>query len=558
MKPVFVLIVFFLLHFGLSAQGCYNAFLKAGDELASSKTRQAYISAIKKWEEAKKEVSAGGCAPLTEAQNREVETRIANARTEIERLGRADDDHRFQEAKSKGITGLEEYLANCRLPMCRHKTEAELELNRLRLRQNEEALIQKARKATDPAEKMRLYEEYLQTPSYAQYRDEAQQEVKKLKDARLDNDMIEKARKSQKKKDFQDYVTGCPVCTFKREAELWLDDHKKKEEVMKADSIHWRVALKADNKDGYETYMRQHPTGNWTAKAEVRLRIIEQIEAYHPGLIYFKEGRYQMGNIEIKGTSLQNLKNEEAHEVCLRGFFIAECEMTFSIYSLYCEYMELTLPPDSGWGRGGQSPVIHVSWYDAVQFCNWLSRLKKTREYYKIEVQSDGQINVTIPDPVADGYRLPTEAEWEYAARSGGGESFFGTGEDEAASASINFCPPKDPKDPKKQLVKVGEQQYRKRTLPVKELKANKSGLYHMSGNVQEWCWDIYSDNYGRTSKVSGKCDDNPMGAATGAKRVVKGGSWRDSALECRSSARNKYSPDGAANMLGFRIAKNK
>lgn len=555
MKPVFLLIFFLLTHFGLSAQGCYNAFLNAGDALASSRTRQAYKDAIKKWEEVKKDVSAGGCAPLTEAQKREVDARIANARTEIELLDKAEDDRRFQEAKSKGITGLEEYLANCRPPLCRHRKEAEDERSLLLQKQGESDLIQKARNATVPAEKLQLYEQYLQTPSYTQHRDEAHQEVKKLKDARLDNEMIEKARKSQEKQDFREYVGRCPVCTFKTEAEQWLIAHNKKEETMKADSMDWRVALKADNKEGYLNYKGQHPMGNWAAQANTRIQIIGLMETYQPGLIYIRGGQYQMGNIEVKGKSLQNLKTEEAHEVCLRDFFIAECEMTFSTYILYCEYMALPKPDDNNWGTGGQSPAINVSWYDAVRFCNWLSRMKKTREYYKIEEQSDGQINVTILSPSADGYRLPTEAEWEYAARSGGSESFFGTGENEAASISINFCPTKDPD---KRLVAPGEHTYRKRTLPIKELKPNKSGLYHMSGNVQEWCWDIYSDNYGRTSKINGKCDDNPMGAASGTKRVVKGGSWRDSALECRSSARNKYSPEGAANMLGFRIAKSK
>jgi formylglycine-generating enzyme len=168
-------------------------------------------------------------------------------------------------------------------------------------------------------------------------------------------------------------------------------------------------------------------------------------------------------------------------------------------------------------------PVIHVSWNDATEYCKWLSR--KTSKTY----------------------RLPTEAEWEFAARERGKKVRFGNGKDIIDPSEINF----DGSAAYKKSYSVTGV-YRQKTVAVNSLTPNALGLYHMSGNVWEWCADWYSsyDSGTVSSPVS-----NPTGAVTGSYRVFRGGGWNYGPHFCRASNRDSYTPTYRYGNVGFRLA---
>ena len=174
--------------------------------------------------------------------------------------------------------------------------------------------------------------------------------------------------------------------------------------------------------------------------------------------------------------------------------------------------------------KGPNLPVEQVSWFDAVEYCNRLSLKEGLTPAYAINGN-----NVTW-NLEADGYRLPTEAEWEYACRAGTQTPFYsGTSVDEAGWHSGNS----------------GD-----KTRPVGEKLPNEWGLYDMHGNILEWCWDWLGD-YPRGAQT------NPQGASSGRSRVYRGGCWRFEANQTRSAYRFGNNPNFRSFLAGFRIARS-
>ncbi|ACF44188.1 formylglycine-generating enzyme family protein [Pelodictyon phaeoclathratiforme] len=164
-------------------------------------------------------------------------------------------------------------------------------------------------------------------------------------------------------------------------------------------------------------------------------------------------------------------------------------------------------------------PVLHVSWNDAEAYCAWLS--KKT----------------------GNTFRLPTEAEWEFACRAGS-EKPFHTG-DNLTTGQANY----NGNYPFNNSVKGI---FRKNTLPVDSLEPNVWGLYNMHGNVWEWCSDMYGKNYYDECRAKGTVE-NPEGPTTGSHRVIRGGGWNYVAVYCRSAYRDNNAPGYRYDLVGFR-----
>jgi formylglycine-generating enzyme required for sulfatase activity len=243
--------------------------------------------------------------------------------------------------------------------------------------------------------------------------------------------------------------------------------------------------------------------------------------------------------------------DEKLHTVTLSSFYLGAYEVTFEEYDRYCEATGREKPDDEEWGRG-KRPVINVNWYDVVAYCNWLSQQHGFKPVYTISGE-----NVSA-NWGADGYRLPTEAEWEFAARAlspspgggqgggskGGGKVRFGNGKDIADPKEINFNGSKDYKKP---YSIAGE--YRGETTPVGNFSPNSLGLYDMSGNVWEWCWDWY-DDYPAAPQM------DPKGADSGSYRVLRGGSWDSRPVSARCALRYGFTPGIRYDRLGFRLAR--
>jgi formylglycine-generating enzyme len=174
-----------------------------------------------------------------------------------------------------------------------------------------------------------------------------------------------------------------------------------------------------------------------------------------------------------------------------------------------------------GISEGDDLPANNVSWHDAVAFCNRLSRLEGLAQAYII--QEDGGVTRV---PEAEGYRLPTEAEWEYACRAGT-ETAYSFGDDEAELGDFAW--------------------FRKNAddvRPVGRKKPNPWGLHDMHGNMYEWCWDSYSPY-----PYKGPIVTSPAGGV----RVVRGGSFVRVARHLRSANRHGLSPEDRLGSIGFR-----
>ncbi|MDQ7086053.1 MAG: formylglycine-generating enzyme family protein [Sulfurovum sp.] len=219
--------------------------------------------------------------------------------------------------------------------------------------------------------------------------------------------------------------------------------------------------------------------------------------------IYLKTNTYKMGSNDGDGDE------KPVHKITFDyDFEIAKTPVTFEEYDLYCEKETIKKPSDRGWGRA-KRPVINISWHDAVAYCAWLSH--KTNETY----------------------RLPTEAEWEYACRAGT-TTTWSFGDDETLLGDYAWYS----KNSDNKTHEVGTK------------KLNPWGLHDMHGNVWEWCQDDWINSYEKTPKDGTAYEDKSSGS-----KVLRGGSWYPSSIRTRSADRINRNPSNS-NFVGFRLLR--
>ncbi len=262
------------------------------------------------------------------------------------------------------------------------------------------------------------------------------------------------------------------------------------------------------------------------------------------GFVLIPAGTFQMGSNE--GYS----DNKPVHEVTItKSFYMGKYEVTQAEYEKYCSYGGSS--PSSSYGDGDNYPAYYVSWYDALVYCNKRSMAERLTPCYSINGSTDpaawGNVptssnstwNAVVCDWNANGYRLPTEAEWEYAARAGDN-----TVDSLTYSGTSN-------------VDELGEYAWytsnsNNKTYEAGTKSPNEFGLYDMSGNVWEWCWNWFTDSY--DAEAEGGSD--PTGASSGSNRVYRGGSWDGISVLCAVSCRFNYNPYIRGRHLGFRVVR--
>ena len=245
-------------------------------------------------------------------------------------------------------------------------------------------------------------------------------------------------------------------------------------------------------------------------------------------------GTFTMGS---PGSEAGRGDNETSHDVQMRSFYIQTTEVT------QAQWTAVRGSNPSSFGSCDECPVEMVSWYESVAFANEVSRLWGVEHCYEggggAAFDFDDAAAEVVPswrrELDCEGVRLPTEAEWERAARGGTDMPYFN---------GYSYT----------DLERVGwfRSNARDKTHPVQQKEGNDFGLYDVHGNVEEWVWDWYSDSYG-TSGVT-----DPTGPSGGDRRVRRGGSWSDSADDCRAAHRMGNSPYLQRDRFGLRLASSR
>lgn len=218
-------------------------------------------------------------------------------------------------------------------------------------------------------------------------------------------------------------------------------------------------------------------------------------------MIEVEGGSFIMGATPEQGKDGDD-SEKPAHRVTVSTFKISEAPITVAQYRAFCDQTGRKMPLEPKWGWIDNHPIVNVSWFDAVAFAEWA------------------------------GFRLPTEAEWEFAARGGNKSLHYkysgGNNPDEIGWFADNTR-------------QTG-------TRPVRAKKPNELGLYDMSGNVYEWCanWKY---------EYSAEEETDPQGPLTGIIKAGKGGSWHSSTKSLRVSNRDDDPPEFYSHNVGFRVA---
>ena len=321
---------------------------------------------------------------------------------------------------------------------------------------------------------------------------------------------------------------------------------------------HWKAATCEHTSEVIDK--AKHTFGDWTTTKEPTetesgqmQRVCEVCgETVTKGLQPAPEGfRFVEAGIFQMGSKRGYSDNKPVHEVTItKDFYMGKYEVTQAEYEKYCSYGSSS--PSSSFGDGYNYPAYYVSWYDALVYCNKRSIAEGLTPCYSINdstnpedwgdvpTSSNSTWNLVECNWNANGYRLPTEAEWEYAARAG-----------DNTVDSLTYSGTSD-------VNKLGDYAWyssnsNDATHKVGTKLPNAFGLYDMSGNVWEWCWNWVTDSY----DVETEGGSDPTGTSAGSYRVRRGGGWYVSSGDCAVSYRcSSNFPYLRSSYLGFRVVR--
>lgn len=246
-------------------------------------------------------------------------------------------------------------------------------------------------------------------------------------------------------------------------------------------------------------------------------------------MVRIPAGEFEMGSRNAGEASTGSDEGPLHHVVISSGFEMSEFEVTRAVFGKVM-----------GWGRldgGVDKPVTGIDFDDCILFCNRLS------ERFGLEKCYSGSGKDVVCDFSANGFRLPTEAEWEYACRAGT-SSLYCTGDE-----AFGKC--KRGKPASLECVGWFKNNSNGRVHSVGELAPNAFGLYDMHGNVWERCWDFYDENcYASSQSI------DPHGPEKGTQRVVRGGCYQSNREDCRSATRGRLWPGARDKTVGFRVVR--
>lgn len=263
-----------------------------------------------------------------------------------------------------------------------------------------------------------------------------------------------------------------------------------------------------------------------TLIAALALLALVPLSAQQPTAEMLKMAVGLFDMVAVSGGSFKmgSARDGPIHTVTVSGFKMSRTEVTQAQYEAITGKNPSYFKSKADYAPN--RPVEQVSWYEAVAFCNLLSSKEGLTPAYTI-----AGTTVTL-NQKATGYRLPTEAEWEYAARGGGkpdGTTYSGSNDIDTVAWYENNSD--------------------NGTHAVAMKAANSLGLFDMSGNVWEWCWDWYGA-YSATAQT------NPLGAASGTGRLVRGGGWRGDPSGCAVAYRGVDRPNAQYIVIGFRVVR--
>jgi len=352
--------------------------------------------------------------------------------------------------------------------------------------------------------------------------------------ARQDDETFRKALAANTAVSFTAYLQSYPLGRHVEEARAKIDalnsqaaaaEQKRAEEQAKRDDEAFRMASSSGTKDAYSTYLISFPTGRHAEEARTKIAEFDKRAAFEEKL-RLALSEFSITMADIPGGSFQMGSNDgddnekPVRTVTVTGFKMMSTEVT------QAQYQAIMNDNPSFHKLDENCPVEKVSWKDATVFCNRLSERVGLEPCYD---PGSGACDFT-----KNGFRLPTEAEWEYACRGNTG-SEYNTGNGESALDRAGWY----------------ARNSREKTHAVAQKARNVYGLYDMHGNVWEWTNDWYDKN-----SYSQDGTDDPTGPAGGREKVLRGGSWIDWPKDCRSAKRREFDPNKNYTDIGFRVVR--